>query len=111
MGYMKDFKAFIIKKNVVDMAVSITVGAALGKIVTSIVTDILKPVISMVAGEITLGDSMLVLRRAANGRPVIVLMYGRLMQTVMDFFILAMAMFLVAQAIKRFRKTDEQGPA
>ena len=111
MGIIQDFKTFTIKKTVVDMAVSITVGAALGRIITSIVTDVIKPLFSMVTGEVTFSDFAYVLRKAADGRPAIVLPYGRLIQAVSDFFIIALAVFMVAKAIQHFRKTEEQRPA
>ncbi len=110
MGFMQDFKTFTIKKNVVDMAVRITIGAALAKIVTSMVTDIIKPLIGMVAGEVTFTEFVLVLRKATNDRPAIVLPYGRLIQTVSDFLIIALTVFMVAQAIGHFRKSEEHRP-
>ena len=110
MAFLQEFRTFLIKKNVVDMAVSITVGAALGGIVTSIVADIIKPLISMVAGKVTFSEFVMVLRKAANGRPAVVLPYGRFVQAVSDFFVIALSVFLVAKAIQHFRKTEEQRP-
>lgn len=110
MGFIQEFKTFTIKKNVVDMAVSITIGAALGRIVTSIVADIIKPLISMVAGEVTFSEFVMVLRKATDGRPAVVLPYGRLIQAVSDFLIIALAVFMVAKAIQHFRETEEQRP-
>lgn len=110
MAFLQEFRTFLIKKNVVDMAVSLTVGAALGSIVTSIVADIIKPLISMVAGEVTFSEFVMVLRKAANGRPAVVLPYGRFVQAVSDFFVIALSVFLVAKAIQHFRKTEEQRP-
>ncbi|HPI93787.1 MAG TPA: large conductance mechanosensitive channel protein MscL [Deltaproteobacteria bacterium] len=111
MAFLQEFRSFVIKKNVVDMAVSITIGAALGRIVTSIVTDIIKPLIGTITGEVTFSDFVMVLRKAADGRPAVVLPYGRLVQAVSDFFIIALAVFMVSKAILRFRKSGEQGPA
>lgn len=111
MAFLQEFKTFTIKKNVVDMAVSITVGAALGRIVTSMVTDILKPLLSMVTGEVTFSDFVMVLRKTAEGRPAVVLPYGRLIQAVSDFLVIALAVFMVSKAIQHFRKIEEQRPA
>lgn len=111
MGFIQEFKAFTIKKNVVDMAVSITIGAALGRIVMSIVTDVIKPLLGMITGEVTFSEFVVVLRKAADGRPAIVLPYGRLIQTVSDFLIISLAVFLVAKAIQRLRKTEDQRTA
>jgi len=111
MALLQEFRTFVIKRNVVDMATSITIGAALGRIITSIMVDIIKPLVSMVAGEFTFSEFVMVLKNAADGRQAVVLRYGRLVQAVSDFFVIALLLFLVAKAIQRFRKTEEQRTA
>ena len=108
MGVVKEFKSFTMKKQIVDMAVSLTVGAALGKIVTTIVADIIKPLITLAAGQVELSDLVVMLRGPAMGRPAVVLPYGRLLQAVFDFLIIAVSVFLVAKVIHYVRDREEQ---
>jgi len=108
MGVIREVKSLSMKRQVVDRAVSLTVGAALGKIVTIMVADVIKPLISLVAGRAGVGDFVLVLREAADGQPAVVLPYGRLLQAVFDFVIIAVSVLLVAETIHYLREKEER---
>jgi large conductance mechanosensitive channel len=107
----KEFKEFIMRGNVMDMAVGIVIGAAFGKIVTSFVNDILMPPIGLLLGKmdfsnlfITLsGDSFATLAEAQKAGAV-VLKYGLFINTIIDFIIVALAIFLVIKQINRMKR-------
>lgn len=116
MGFVKDFKEFAIKGNVVDLAVGVVIGAAFGKIVTAIVNDIIMPLVSMVTGGIKFTDKMFVLQPGTDGASTyatleaakeagaVVLAYGDLIQTIIDFLIVALCIFVVVKGIVRLQK-------
>ncbi len=110
MGMLQEFKEFAIKGNVVDMAVGIVIGAAFGKIVSSFVADVLMPPIGMLLGGIDFTKFGLVLKKAADGTPEVMLAYGKFIQTVVDFTIIAFAIFLVVKAINSAKKKEEEKP-
>lgn len=102
--FMNDFKAFAMKGNVVDMAVGVVIGGAFGKIVTSLVSDIITPLIGLVSGGMDLKALTLVL----NAKTGLVLTYGNFFQSIIDFFIIAMSIFVVIKLISKLRKKQEE---
>jgi large conductance mechanosensitive channel len=110
-GFVEEFRAFIRRGNVIDLAVGIIIGAAFGKIVSSLVADVLMPPIGYVLGNVDFKDLALTIRPAqmnADGTvaaPAIVLSYGRFIQTIIDFLIIAFCVFLLVKVINRL-----QGP-
>ncbi len=107
----KEFKAFAMRGNVVDMAVGIVIGAAFGKIVSSFVSDVLMPPIGLLLGGVDFSQLMIVLREAAGDTPMVAIKYGAFINTVMDFLIVAFAIFLVVKAMNQMKKKEEAKPA
>ena len=94
MGMMQEFKEFAVKGNVVDMAVGIIIGAAFGKIVSSFVADVIMPPIGVILGNVDFSDLAITLKEAAGEAPAVVLSYGKFIQTVVDFTIVAFAIVM-----------------
>lgn len=114
MGFLKEFKEFAVKGNVVDMAVGIIIGAAFGKIVTSVVNDMIMPPIGLLIGGMDFTNLAVTLKAAANGAPAVVISYGKFVQTVVDFTIVAFAIFLLIKGIntlKRDKPEEIQPPS
>ncbi len=110
MGMLQEFKEFAIKGNVIDMAVGIVIGSAFGKIVSSFVSDVLMPPIGLLLGGVDFTKLGLVLKKAADGTPEVVLAYGKFIQTVVDFTIIAFAIFIVVKAINAAKRQEEEKP-
>ena len=110
MGVLKEFKEFAVKGNVVDMAVGIIIGAAFGKIVTSAVSDIIMPPIGLLVGGVNFSDLVLTLKPAEGNTPAVVIAYGKFIQTVLDFTIVAFAIFSMVKVLNKI-KAKEVPPA
>jgi large conductance mechanosensitive channel len=111
MSMMKEFRDFAMRGNVVDMAVGIVIGAAFGKIVTSFVNDVLMPPIGVVLGGVDFRDLSFTLKEAAGDVAAVSLNYGSFIQTVVDFVIIAFAIFMVIKAMNTLKKKEEAAPA
>lgn len=107
---LQEFESFIMKGNVLDLAVAVVIGAAFGKIVSSFVSDILMPPIGILLGGVNFSDLHLVLKQATLTAPEVVLGYGAFLQTVVDFLIISAAVFAVVKFVNRFtkQKAEEQ---
>ncbi len=113
---IKEFKAFAMKGNVVDLAVGIIIGAAFGKIVSSFVNDIIMPPIGILVGGVDFKDLSVVLREAyvsegGQEMAAVTLSYGNFIQTVVDFTIIAFAVFMIVKAMNATKKKEEAKPA
>ena len=104
MGVISEFKAFAVKGNVVDMAVGIIIGAAFGKIVSSFVGDVVMPPLGLLIGGVDFGDLAITLKAAQGNVPAVVLAYGKFIQSVVDFLIVAFAIFMGVKAINRLNR-------
>ncbi len=111
MSMMKEFREFAMRGNVVDLAVGIIIGAAFGKIVSSLVNDVLMPPIGILIGGVDFSSLSLTLKSAAEGVPATVIRYGVFINTIIDFVIVAFAIFLLIRAINTFKKKEEAAPA
>jgi len=111
MSVMKEFKEFAVKGNVIDMAVGIIIGAAFGKIVSSFVGDVIMPPIGVLVGGVDFSNLSFVLREAVDKNPAVVLSYGKFIQTVIDFTIVAFAIFMAIKAINTLKKKEAAAPA
>jgi len=111
MGMIQEFKEFAVKGNVVDMAVGIIIGGAFGKIVSSFVADVIMPPIGLLLGGVDFTDLAIVLKEASGKEPAVVLSYGKFIQNVVDFTIVAFAIFLMVKAINTLKKKEEEAPA
>ena len=111
MQILKEFKEFAVKGNVVDMAVGIIIGAAFGKIVSSFVADVVTPPIGMLLGGVDFSSLAITLKAAAGDAPAVVLSYGKFIQTIVDFTIIAFAIFMGIKAINTMKRAEEAAPA
>ncbi|HAS3294993.1 TPA: large-conductance mechanosensitive channel protein MscL, partial [Vibrio cholerae] len=110
MSLLKEFKAFASRGNVIDMAVGIIIGAAFGKIVSSFVADIIMPPIGIILGGVNFSDLSFVLLAAQGDAPAVVIAYGKFIQTVVDFTIIAFAIFMGLKAINSLKRKEEEAP-
>jgi large conductance mechanosensitive channel len=104
MGMIKEFRDFAVKGNVVDMAVGIIIGAAFGKIVSSLVSDVIMPPIGLLLGNVDFSSLTLVLKEATETTPAITVKYGLFINTIIDFVIVAFAIFLVIKQMNRLKQ-------
>lgn len=111
MAIIDEFKKFIMRGNVVDLAVGIIVGGAFGKIVSSFVNDILMPPIGLILGGVNFQDLKIVLKAAAGNAPAVTLNYGSFLQAAVDFLIIAAAIFAMIKVINAMQKKEEAKPA
>ncbi|NBF03167.1 large-conductance mechanosensitive channel protein MscL [Pseudomonas sp. Fl5BN2] len=110
MGVLSEFKAFAVKGNVVDMAVGIIIGAAFGKVVSSFVGDVVMPPIGLLIGGVNFGDLAVTLKAAAGDVPAVVLAYGKFIQSIIDFIIIAFAIFMGIKVINRLKREEAVAP-
>ena len=118
MGFIKEFKEFAMKGNVMDMAVGVIIGGAFGKIVSSLVDDVIMPVIGKLTGGVsfvdmfvTLGDGDFKTLAAAKEAGAAVFAYGQFIQNIVDFLIVAFCIFLMLKGINKMnRKKEEPAP-
>ena len=110
MGVMSEFKAFAIKGNVVDLAVGIIIGAAFGKIVSSFVGDVIMPPIGLLIGGVDFSDLAITLKAASGDIPAVLLSYGKFIQSLIDFIIVAFAIFMAVKVINRMKREEAVAP-
>lgn len=119
MGLMQEFKEFAVKGNVIDMAVGVIIGGAFGKIVSSAVGDILMPPLGMLMGKIDFKDKKIVLQDAVTSieagvskivTPEVAITYGSFIQNVIDFTLVAFAVFLLIKGINTLKKREAAAP-
>jgi large conductance mechanosensitive channel len=121
MGMLKEFKSFAMKGNVLDLAVAVIIGSAFGKIITSFVNDVLMPPIGLLLGNRDFGNMRIILKQAKDAvmegdqivTPAIAevsVKYGAFVNTVLDFIIVAFAIFMVIKAYNRLKKKEEAKP-
>lgn len=111
MSMIKEFKEFAVKGNVVDMAVGIIIGAAFGKIVSSFVGDVIMPPIGVLLGGVDFSNLAFTIKEAAGSAPAVVISYGKFIQTLIDFTIIAFAIFIVIKALNSLKRKKEEAPA
>lgn len=117
--FIAEFKEFAMKGNVLDMAVGVIIGGAFGKIVSSLVNDIIMPLITLLLGAADFKNLSLVLKEPVNGSEGISLMYGQFLQNVIDFFIIALVIFIMLKMVMKLtslrqkneeEKCEDKGP-
>jgi len=111
MGMMKEFKQFAMRGNVLDMAIGIIIGAAFGKIVSSVVGDIIMPPIGILLGGVDFSSLAITLKTGSEGVEPVLIKYGVFLNTVIDFIIIAFAIFMVVKGINSLKKKEEEKPA
>ena len=110
MSMMSEFKSFAMRGNVVDMAVGIVMGGAFGKIVSSFVADVMMPPIGLALGGVDFSDLAITLKDAEGEAAAVSMKYGVFIQTVVDFLIIAFAIFLVIKAMNSVIKKEAEAP-
>ena len=104
MGMIQEFKEFAVKGNVMDMAVGIIIGGAFGKIVSSLVNDVIMPPIGLLLGKMDFSGLALTLQEKTATSPGVAIKYGLFINTILDFTIVAFAVFLLVKQVNRLRK-------
>jgi large conductance mechanosensitive channel len=104
MQVLKEFKEFAVRGNVVDMAVGIIIGSAFGKIVSSLVQDVIMPPIGLIMGNVDFSTLAITLRAKTETAEAITLKYGVFINTILDFTIVAFAVFMLIKQINRLKK-------
>lgn len=111
MSMISEFKDFTIKGNVVDMAVGIIVGVAFGKIVSSFVTDVVMPPIGVLLGGVDFSSLAITVQAATADAAAVTMNYGKFIQTIVDFTIIAFVIFLAVKFINNLKKKEEAQPS
>ena len=111
MKLFDEFKAFVMRGNVVDMAVGVIIGGAFGKIVTSLVNDIFMPIIGVLIGNVNFSDLQIKLGEPLEGAEQAAIKYGMFIQEVVNFLIIALCIFMVVKVINKLQKKKEEAPA
>lgn len=108
MKMLQEFKQFAMRGNVMDMAIGIIIGAAFGKIVSSVVSDVIMPPIGLLLGGMDFSSLSIILK---EGTPPVLLKYGVFINTIIDFIIIAFAIFMLVKGINSLKKKEEEKPA
>ena len=110
MNMIQEFQKFVMRGNVVDMAVGVIIGGAFGKIVSSLVADVVMPPIGVLLGGMNFADLAITVKEAVDESPAVVIAYGKFLQTVIDFVIVAMAIFLMVKLVSDLRRRFDPPP-
>ena len=111
MSMLKEFKTFALRGNVVDMAVGIIFGAAFGKVGSSFVTNVVMPPLGLMIGGVDFADLAIVLQEAQGELPAVTLGYGLFIQSIVDFLIIAAAIFMAVRVMNSLKRKEEAAPA
>ena len=111
MKLFDEFKAFVMRGNVVDMAVGVIIGGAFGKIVTSLVNDIFMPILGMILGNVNFSSLEIKLGEPVEGVEQAAIKYGMFIQEIVNFLIIALCIFMVIKVINKMQKKKEEAPA
>lgn len=103
---LQEFKTFIVKGNVLDLAVGVVIGAAFGKITTSLVEDIINPILGIIVGGVDFTQLKIVLKEAVDKTPEVSIKYGNFLQTLIQFLIIAWVIFLIVKVANRLRLSE-----
>lgn len=111
MRLLQEFKTFAARGNVIDMAVGVIIGAAFGKIVSSLVADVMTPPLGLLLGGVNFSALAITLQAASGDQPAVVIAYGKFIQTIIDFLIVAWAIFLGLKAVNTLKKKETPPPS
>jgi len=111
MKILQEFKQFIMRGNVIDLAVAIIIGIAFGKIVSSFVSDVIMPPIGLLLGGVDFSNLALTLKAGSEGVEPVLLKYGVFINSVIDFIIIGFVIFIIVKAINSLKKKEEEKPA
>lgn len=107
MSVIKEFRDFAVKGNVVDMAVGVIIGTAFGKIISSLVGDVVMPPLGILIGGVDFSDLAITLKAPLEGATAVTVRYGKFIQTVVDFAIIAFSIFLAVKLLNKVKKKEE----
>jgi large conductance mechanosensitive channel len=110
MSILNEFREFAMKGNVVDLAIGVVIGTAFGAITNSLVADVIMPPIGVLMGGLDFTHYNLTLAAAEGGKPAVVLSYGKFIQTLINFLIVAWAMFMIVKLMNRLRRAPAPTP-
>jgi large conductance mechanosensitive channel len=110
MSVLQEFRDFAMRGNVVDLAVGVIIGAAFGKITTSLVNDVIMPPIGLLVGGVDFSNKVVMLKPAVGDAPAVTLRYGAFVNTIIDFLIVAAAIFAVVKVMNSLRRQQETAP-
>jgi large conductance mechanosensitive channel len=111
MPIFKEFREFVARGNVVDLAVGVVMGASFGKIVSSLVGDLIMPPLGLAIGGVNFAHLRVVLREPLNNQPAVAINYGAFLQTILDFLIIAAAIFALVKLVNRLKRQAPPPPA
>ena len=111
MQLAKEFQQFAMKGNVIDMAVGIIIGAAFGKIISSLVADIIMPPFGYIMGGVDFSNLKFIIKAATDTQPAVAISYGLFINTLINFAIVAFAMFILVRALISLQKKEEAAPS
>jgi len=109
MSFASEFKEFAMKGSVIDLAVGVVIGGAFGKIVSSLVGDVIMPALSPILGSVNFSELAVQIATNAAGKPVL-LKYGAFMQTIFEFIVIALSIFIVIKGINRLKRAPTAAP-
>ncbi len=110
MSLLQEFKDFAVKGNALDLAVGVIIGGAFGKIVSSLVADVIMPPIGILIGGVNFTDLAITLKAAVDGKPAVMLTYGKFVQAIVDFLIIAFTIFIMVKGLNSMKKKKEEEP-
>jgi large conductance mechanosensitive channel len=110
MGLVAEFREFAVRGNVVDLAVGVIIGGAFGKIVSSLVADVVMPPLGVIIGGVNFTGLKITLKEAEGAVAAVTLNYGNFLQTVLDFTIVAFAIFMMIKGINRLKRKQAEAP-
>jgi large conductance mechanosensitive channel len=108
---IKEFKAFILRGNVFDLAVGVIIGGAMGRIVASLVNDIIMPILGLLLGQTNVSDIKFVLVEGSETIPEVAILVGSFLQNIIDFVLIGLVIFLIIKFMNSFKKKEEAAPA
>jgi len=111
MSMGREFREFVMRGNVLDLAVGVVIGAAFGKIVSSLVGDVIMPPIGVLLGGVDFSQIGWVLKPAMGDKPAVVLGIGKFIQAILDFLVIAFVIFMVVKAVNRMKREEPPAPA
>ena len=111
MSFIKEFKEFAVRGNVIDMAVGVVIGGAFGKIVSSLVGDVIMPIVGVLTSGVDFKALKFTIKEASENIPAVTINYGMFIQTIIDFTIIAFCIFLAIKAINRLKQDKSQEEA
>jgi large conductance mechanosensitive channel len=110
MNLTSEFKEFVARGNVVDLAVGVVMGTAFGKIVSSLVADVIMPPVGLLIGGVNFAHLKVTLREGVDKTPPVTLNYGLFLQSILDFLLIALTIFALVKIINKVRRTTPQPP-